>query len=98
MTLRNLPTLRIGAMPLVALALLALLVATAVTANPTHAQGAGPGNTGVGDGNTDDYPNLSTYDNPQPCGPGAGDRLHGRAARDNQRPLRPLRRLLAHNK
>lgn len=42
MTFRNLSTLRIGAMPLVALALLALLVATAVTANPTHAQGLGP--------------------------------------------------------
>ena len=42
MTPRNLPNLRIGTMPLVALALLALLVATAVTANPTHAQGLGP--------------------------------------------------------
>ena len=73
MTPRNLPNLRIGAIPLAALALLALLVATAVTANPTHAQGAGlgPGNTGPG--NTDDYPNLSTYPDPQPCGPGAGD-------------------------
>ena len=42
MTFRNLSTLRIGTLSLVALALLALLVATAVTANPTHAQGLGP--------------------------------------------------------
>ena len=68
MTLRNLPRLRIGTLSPAALAvpalLVALLIAAAVTANNTRAQGAG---------SADDYPNLSTYDNPQPCGPGAGD-------------------------
>ena len=59
MTPRNLPNLRIGAMPLVALALLALLVATAVTANPTHAQGLGPPVGG-------DL-NKINYDPPFPC-------------------------------
>ena len=57
-----------------------LLIAAAVTASPTQAQGPGsedptpaatpPANTGGG--NTDPYPNLSTYPDPQPCGPGAG--------------------------
>ena len=69
-----------------------LLIAAAVIANPTQAQG--PDADG---GNTDPYPNLSTYDRPPALRPRRRDRLHGRAARDNHRPLRPLRRLLAHN-
>ena len=44
---------------------MALLIAAAVTASPTQAQTPPPGNA-------DRYPNLSTYDDPQPCGPGAG--------------------------
>ena len=44
---------------------MALLIAAAVTASPTQAQTPPPGNT-------DRYPNLSTYPDPQPCGPGAG--------------------------
>ena len=59
---------------------MALLIAAAVTANPTQAQvpggdDPGPGNTpgNTGGGNTDDsYTNHSSYDDPQPCGPGAG--------------------------
>ena len=56
-----------------------LLIAAAVTASPTQANGPGsndpgPGNTpgNTGGGNADPYPNLSEYDDPQPCGPGAG--------------------------
>ena len=43
-------------------ALLITLLAVTLTAGNTMAQ----------TGTTDDYPNLSTYPNPQPCGPGAG--------------------------
>ena len=48
----------------IALAALAItLLAVAYATGPAQAQGTG---------NTDDYTNLSTYPNPQPCGPGAG--------------------------
>ena len=65
---------------------MALLIAAAVIANPTQAQGlpGTEGTPGTGGGNTDDgnnppggnadaaYPNDNTYPDPQPCGPGAG--------------------------
>ncbi len=51
-------------------AVAAVFLAVVFTANPTWANTPGTGNTGTG--NTDRYPNLSTYDDPQPCGPGAG--------------------------
>ena len=54
-------------MTLAALAI--ALIAVALTAGPAWAQGPG-GNT---DGNNPPkYPNLDTYLDPQPCGPGAG--------------------------
>ena len=60
-------------MTLAALAI--ALVAVAFTAGPAWAQ-TPPGGS-ADDGNTDGdsagYTNLSTYPNPQPCGPGAGD-------------------------
>ena len=56
-------------------ALTIALLAVALTAGPAWAQ-TPPGGS-ADDGNTDGssagYTNLSTYPNPQPCGPGAGD-------------------------
>ncbi len=49
-------------------AVAAVFLAVVFTANPTWANTPGTGNTG----NTGGYTNLSTYANPQPCGPGAG--------------------------
>ena len=65
-------------MTLAALAI--ALLAVAMTASPTLAQtppGSEDSPGGNTDGNTDGgnadrYPNLSTYPDPQPCGPGAG--------------------------
>ena len=48
----------------------AALAAVVFAANPTWAQDSGTGTTDGG--SADDYPNLSTYPDPQPCGPGAG--------------------------
>ena len=53
--------------------LMALLIAVAVTASPTQANVPDDTSGNTGGSNTDDrYPNLSSYDDPQPCGPGAG--------------------------
>ena len=59
---------------------MALLIAAAVTASSTQADGflpedptpAATPTTNTGGGNTGDYTNHSTYKDPQPCGPGAG--------------------------
>ena len=81
-----------GAMAAVATLVFALLAVT-YTTDPAQAQTPGPGT-----GNTDDsYPNLSTYPQPPALRSRRRDRLHARAARGDHRPLRPLRRLLAHN-
>ena len=47
-------------------ALVITLLAVTFATGPAQAQGTTDG------GNTDDYTNLSTYPNPQPCGTGAG--------------------------
>ena len=56
--------------------LMALLIAAALSVNNVNdaqAQGPGGGDTGnTNSSSTDPYPNLSTYPDPQPCGPGAG--------------------------
>ncbi len=58
-------------LPLLAMAAVAaVFLAVVFTANPTWANTPGTGNTGTG--NIGGYTNLSTYANPQPCGPGAG--------------------------
>ena len=65
-------------LPLLTMAVTAaIMLAVIFTANPTWGQGpdsgTGTGPTGGTDGGSaDDYPNLSEYPDPQPCGPGAG--------------------------
>ena len=54
---------------LLAMAVMAtVMLAVVFTASPTQADGTG----NTDGGSTDEYPNLSTYPDPQPCGPGAG--------------------------
>ena len=61
--------LRAVGITMILAALAIALLAVALTVGPAWAQGPG-GNT---DGGNTGYVNLSTYPNPQPCGPGAGD-------------------------
>ena len=61
-------TILLGA-ALATTALMIIVLAANLATGPAQAQGPG-GN--IDGGNTDSYPNLSTYPDPQPCGPGAG--------------------------
>ena len=63
-TLTNIPKqLKLAGAMLAMAALVITLLAATLATGPAQAQSPG---------NTDSYPNLSTYPNPQPCGPGAG--------------------------
>ena len=58
---------------LTAVALVITLLAVSFATGSAQAQTPPPGSSGNTDGSGDpSYPNLSTYPDPQPCGPGAG--------------------------